>query len=354
MQALISALFVPGVQARPASAIGAELELIPVHRHTRERVAIQSVRGAPGMTDVLRAAADARATGARNRWIETVDAFGAPAWSIENEGRISFEPGGQIEISSVVYPSAEELIAFLQSAVSHIRRAGAAFGVELLAVGVDPYNDIDGIPAQLSAPRYDLMARHFDTIGPAGIRMMRQTASLQLNIELGPRPLERWRLLNSLAPYLTAALANSRSYGGRDSGYASYRALLWQQLDPSRTGLAYAAADPVGEYAKFAQNADRILSDDALHLTTLFPEVRPRGYFEIRSMDSVEPERAARAIRFISALTLDPGASAAALDLMGEPDPSLWTAAARYGMGDVVMAATIRQLERIAGVSISE
>lgn len=348
MRELVAELFTPHGARRPDSAIGAELELIPVDSRTRHRVGINAAPGHTGTAEVIRAVA-------LNRdWTETTDPYGAPAWNVTG-GRIAYEPGGQIEVSSPVCASAGELISFLHGVIDPLRTSAAAAGVELLAVGVDPYNSIEQVGVQLHAPRYDSMAGHFDLVGPAGIRMMRQTASLQINVELGPRPFERWRLLNSLAPYLTAAFANSRVYAGHDTGNASHRALLWQQLDPSRTGMPYDAADPIGEYVTFANTATRIMndnSDDAVHLTTLFPEVRPRGYFELRSIDAVELDRAALAIHFVSALTLDERATRDALDLLGEPDPAILHTAATAGRDDALIAARIRELGQIAGVAI--
>lgn len=353
MRDLVAALFAPvstaGATPRSNAAIGAELELIPVHSESKGRVRIHGEPGRPGAAEVIRAA-----TGMTRGLSETVDAYGAPAWDITAGGRISFEPGGQIEISSPVCDSADALVQFLRGIVGQLRLAAAGFGIDLLAVGVDPYNSIDRVQAQLHAPRYDAMALHFDSIGPAGVAMMRQTASLQISVELGPRPFERWRLLNALAPYLTAAFANSRLHAGRDTGHASHRALLWQQLDRSRTGLAYSATDPVGAYTTFAERAARILSDDAAHLTTLFPEVRPRGYFEIRSIDSVELHRAAQAIRLVSALALDNSATAAALELLGDPDMAMLYRAATAGRADRLIRSRLKQLETIAGVAIPE
>ena len=103
-----------------------------------------------------------------------------------------------------------------------IRDAMSKEAIELLARGVDPYNDIKDVPLQLGRDRYARMTRYFDSIGPSGVQMMRQTAALQINLERGNDPKERWRLLNSLAPVIVAlfAIAPVRSTEGR----ASYRA----------------------------------------------------------------------------------------------------------------------------------
>lgn len=341
LSALVAALFRPSDPPRPSGAIGAELELIPIHSASRRRaLPVADARG-PGTVDVVRLAAG------QAGWTESSDAYGAPSWRTGNSamgGRISYEPGGQLEISSPVFDSADALIAFLTNTVGALRAAAREHGIELLAVGVDPFNSIDDVPLVLHAPRYDRMTAHFERMGPSGIRMMRQTASLQVNVELGPRPLERWRLLNALAPYLTAAFATSRVYVGETTDYASYRAWLWQTLDGSRTGVPYDADDPIGAYTQFAAAATRILDDDAAHLTTLFPEVRPRGYFELRSLDAMELDDAARAIRLIHALVTDEERARAALEMVGDPDAALLATAARDGLRNATLRSRVDAL----------
>jgi glutamate--cysteine ligase len=181
--------------------------------------------------------------------------------------------------------------------------------------------------------------------------MMRQTASLHVSVELGPSVMDRWALLNSLAPYLTASYANSSIYAGATTGYASYRSRLWQTLDNTRTGLPFDQVDPIGAYARFASRAGRILDDDRAHLTTLFPEIRPRGYFEIRSLDSMEPDRIEAALMFISGLIHDPGAAASAQQVLGAPDAALLGRAAEYGRSDPFINARLESLEKIAAES---
>lgn len=341
LHTLVDALFQPALARQAPGAIGAELELIPVHAATRRRALPLADDRGGGTIDVVRLA------GGRHGWREATDRYGAPSWHIgraPRAGRISYEPGGQIEISSPVFDAPDALIGFLAGTVTALRGAADDKGIELLAVGVDPFNPIDDVPLVLHAPRYDRMTAHFERIDPAGVRMMRQTASLQINVELGPHPLERWRLLNAIAPYLTAAFATSAAYAGRATGYASYRAHLWQRLDPSRTGIPYDATDPVGAYARFAATAARILDDDAAHLSTLFPEVRPRGYFELRSLDAMEPDVAGRAIRLVHALVANEDRARAALAIAGDPDRALLPIVARAGMQDTTIRARVDAL----------
>ena len=116
---------------------------------------------------------------------------------------------------------------------------------------------------------------------------------------------------NGLAPIIVALFANSRQYAGQRTEWASYRAQLWMTLDASRTGIVYDQASPHLRYFAFALDATAMRSggaagyrtfrdwmadstvsrDDWLfHLSTLFPEVRAKEFFEMRSADTIEPD----------------------------------------------------------------
>jgi glutamate--cysteine ligase len=56
------------------------------------------------------------------------------------------------------------------------------------------------------------------------------------------------------------------------------------------------------------------------HLTTLFPEVRPRGYFEVRSCDALPPEWYAAPLAFIAGLAYGPDRGRTAWEIAGAPD----------------------------------
>jgi glutamate--cysteine ligase len=229
-------------------------------------------------------------------------------------------------------------------------------GIELLARGVDPFNDIDAVPLQLHRDRYTGMTRYFDSIGPSGVQMMRQTAALQINLERGGDPKSRWRLLNGLAPIVVALFANSTQYGGKSTGWASYRARLWRTLDPSRTGIIYDDAHQAERYLAFALDAiamrgrgdgvayrafrawmsePSINRDDWLfHLSTLFPEVRPKEFFELRSADTIEPDALAAPVVFVTGLVYHDEIAHRATELIGAPSEKMLERAGRLGLAD--------------------
>ncbi|HST07180.1 MAG TPA: glutamate-cysteine ligase family protein [Gemmatimonadaceae bacterium] len=340
-------LFAPSRSANPR-AIGIELELIPLLTSTRRPATAVTSDGTVSTADVL-----AR-LGAVDGWTEQKADGDPSAWLVPDGSRISFEPGGQIEISSPPQASASTLISQTRILVTRLRAKMAEDGIELVARGVDPYNDIAATPLQLHRERYTRMTRYFDGIGPSGVRMMRQTAALQINLEHGDDPPARWRLLNALAPIVLALFANSRDYAGKPTGWSSYRSQLWRTLDPSRTGIPYAEEDPAARYLAFALDAGAMRASDTLprsfrewmrdpsvniddwsfHLSTLFPEVRPKEFFELRSADTIEPEFLAAPVVFVTSLVYDAGSARKAVELLGAPSANLLERAGRDGLRD--------------------
>jgi dimethylhistidine N-methyltransferase/glutamate--cysteine ligase len=301
-------------------------------------------------------------------WIEEVSPKGTPRFRIPGRGTVSFEPGGQIEFSTAAAePSA--VLRVLREVVQPLRNRALENGIVLLDSGLDPYNDITTAAPQLFAERYARMARYFDSIGPAGIRMMRQTAAFHLNFDFGDQNMLRWRVLNAAAPFLTAMFANSRRYAGTDTGFASARAMTWRSLDPARTGILPAGPVAEDEYLDFALNAPAMLlesepgrypafierwtagnvtmEDWHEHLTTLFPDVRPRGYLELRCIDAMPPAMYSAPIVLVSGLLYDRESLATANDLLGSPNRDLLPVAAAAGLSDDGIRGVARDLVAI-------
>jgi glutamate--cysteine ligase len=346
----------------PRRRIGAEVEFIPVETLTGRRCGIDS-------EEVTSTLPFLRRFGSRQGWREGRTSKGTPCFGIPDGGALTYEPGGQLEYSSPPCRSATSLLALLRSVVLPLRAAAAGEGIDLLATGIDPFNSIEQAPLLVTAKRYQLMAEYFATLGPAGARMMRQTASFQINLDFDEEPWFRWRVLNALAPYVTAIFANSPIYGGTPTGYQSTRAAVWRQVDRSRTGIPFDDARPVECYCDFALDAPAMLVPTAdgyrsftewlslanpslddwhEHLSTLFPEVRPRGHLELRSADAVPPAWFAAPLAFTAGILYDPEALRTTDDLLGIPEPDLLDRAAQYGIHDPVIQGTAAQLFEIA------
>jgi len=239
----------------------------------------------------------------------------------ETPGRYTFEPGGQLEYSTPAHRTLAALDADVSSALDPLRVAARAQGIELDSVGLAPRFGPENVGLRRPTSRYVAMDRYFARLGPWGPWMMRCTASLQVNLDLGRAATgaERWRLANLLSPVLVAAFANSAADLPDGTPLVSGRAWIWSRLDPGRTGalgggaamippwteyLAFALGAPVmfdadtrpvrradGSVPRFSQwwadfGTDApTVADWRAHLGALFPDVRPRGWLEVRPVD---------------------------------------------------------------------
>lgn len=363
---LTEQVFRPPPDAAPIRrCVGAEVELLAVDALTGRPCPLEPVPDGTAATLPL-----LRSFGARQGWTEERTPKGAPCFRVPGGGIICFEPGGQLEYASPAFPSASLLIDQLRAVVLPLREAAGAEGISLLSVGIDPLNPVESVPLQLASERYSRMAEHFARIGPAGARMMRQTASFQVSLDFDDVPRARWRLLNALAPWLTAIFANSPTYAGEDTGHRSYRAHCWRALDPRRTGLPYDDRCPVEAYLEFALGAPAILlpavrdeyrpfrdwlrsasptiAEWEAHLSTLFPDVRPRGHVEVRACDAVDAAWYPAPLALLTGLSYDPRALRAALDLLPAPDIGLLERAGRLGLEDPVTGSLAGDLVDLA------
>jgi glutamate--cysteine ligase len=365
------ALSAPPVPQR----VGAEIEFIAVNALDR---AVAPLDG----SDRASVLAAVRSLGRRLAWVEGRSSKGAPWFRLPSGGLVTFEPGGQIEYASPAQRSVSDLLDDLTSTATSLQAECGEHGIELLTYGLDPVNDAERAPLQIDGRRYRRMDAHFARIGSAGARMMRQTASLQIAVDIGADGGSRWRLLNALAPVLIATFANSKRYADKETGFASYRAETWRRTDTSRTGV-FMGKDPISEYADFALRAPAILlggdKEPALpfehwlgagasvtqwteHLGTLFPEVRPRGYFEVRSIDAVPPSHWPAALALVAGVSYDLCAGREAAEVLGPADLNLLARAGRYALTDrklrsmsrEVAAAAIRGCERLGPSFIAE
>src|SRR5579875_1929583 len=295
---------------------------------------------------------------------------------------VTVEPGGAVELSG---PPADGVAAAIEAMTADqavLRKAFAAAGLGLVLLGADPLR-----PAKRINPgaRYQAMEQFFaatDT-AVAGAAMMTSTASVQVNLDAGPQSgwAARVRLAHALGPTMIAIAANSPLLGGEFSGWLSTRQRVWGQLDAARCGPVLAASgdDPGTDWARYALKAPVMLvhNPDAVpvthyvpftdwadgrallggrrptvadldyHLTTLFPPVRPRGWLEIRYLDSVPSDTWPAVVFTLVALLDDPVAADVAAEAV-EPVAAAWDTAARVGLGDRRLYAAANRCVAIA------
>lgn len=345
--------------ARPR--VGVEVEAIPVDSVTRRPIPPEASDGGRSLVPRLRAWAR------ENGWVEGRNYAGAPAFTTPRGGTVSFEPGGQIEYASAPRGDLAALDDEIVGVFAPLARALAVEGVALVARGVDPETPLAEARLHLGGERYRRMADHYARRGPWGRRMMRQTAALHLNVDATGPPLESWRAATNAAPALLAAFANSPRVEGGPSGHRSARAAQWRALDPGRTGLVATGPDPEGEYLDFALGADAFLlgppdaparpfrawldraepPDWTRHLSTLFPEIRPRGYLEIRCVDALPLRWVAVPAALLVGLLFDADARRTAAALPA-PAPDLLERAGRLGLADPEVARRVARIFDLA------
>ncbi len=79
--------------------------------------------------------------------------------------------------------------------------------------------------------------------------MMFRTATVQVNLDFGDEAdmVRKMRVGLALQPVATALFANSPFTDGKPNGFQSYRAEMWRDTDPDRTGLLpFAFEDGMG------------------------------------------------------------------------------------------------------------
>jgi carboxylate-amine ligase len=108
----------------------------------------------------------------------------------------------------------------LQAAV-----AAEAEGVRVVAAGVHPFSPAEGY-AFTDAPVYDELRAQY--------RALAETQAIfGMHVHVGvPEGVDRVRVANVARlylPHLLALTASSPLYGGRDTGYASFRSLVWRR-----------------------------------------------------------------------------------------------------------------------------
>jgi len=137
---------------------------------------------------------------------------------------VTVEPGGAIELSGPPEDGIVAAIGSMNNDQAVLRKAFADVGLGLVYLGADPLR----VPRRVNpGARYVAMEDFFTSSDSeaAGARMMTSTASIQVNLDAGPRAgwAARVRLAHALGPTMIAIGANSPMLGGEFTGWVSAR-----------------------------------------------------------------------------------------------------------------------------------
>lgn len=290
-------------------------------------------------------------------------------------GRVTFEPGGQLEVSSLPQAGAAAACAATERDLATLEPFLAAAGVVLSGVGFDPFRPPRRV---VDAPRYRAMEAFFDADSDTGRRMMCSTAAVQVNVDPGPDPARTWRLAHTLGPVLAGSFANSPLTPAGPTGWCSSRLATWFFLDGTRT-MPVGGADPAAAWERYAlaarvmlvRRSERdfhpmlqplsfagwmadgwedtwpTLDDLDYHLTTLFPPLRPRGFLELRMVDAL-PEPWWRVPVAVAAVLLDDQEAGMVAAAAATPAAGLWATAAREGLAHPVIGEAAQRCFAVA------
>lgn len=290
--------------------LGLEYERLPVNKYTKETI---SYYGDFGVCEILKEFAKI------DNWDYLLD---------ENEiiglkklhNTLTLEPGAQVELSIEPQTSVQELKSTIDEINYTLEDCFDKYSVKLLNYGVYPkttYKNIKLIPKK----RYKYMADYL--WGILSDVMMRETAGIQVGIDFKDEQdaISKFNLATKISPFMTAMFANSKTRGGVDTGYKSFRALAWLNTDSERCGFGTDFREDIGfvdyikkvlkvpviyivrdgeylnvngkiNFEQFIKDGwegyDAELDDFKLHANLYFPEVRLRNFIEIRNHDCVE------------------------------------------------------------------
>jgi glutamate--cysteine ligase len=310
----LEAYFHDAAKPRERWRVGTEYEKVGIVRETGKAIPYSGKRG---VEFILRELAE------RFGW-QPEEQDGHIIALSRDKAQITLEPGGQIELSGEPCESIHCAHAEFTQHIRELLEVTEPLGIIFLGLGMQPVSRVEEIE-WVPKPRYRIMGPYMLKVGRLGQRMMKQTATVQANIDFSDErdAMAKFRAGMGLAPILIAMFANSPISDGEVNGYKSFREHIWTDTDKSRTGLLkfaflpeasfshyveYALDVPMyfivrkknyidmtgvtfREFLRYGRHGERAtLEDWHDHLTTLFPETRIKRYLEIRSADSQPPE----------------------------------------------------------------
>jgi len=235
---------------------------------------------------------------------------------------VSLEPGGQFELSGAPLDDLHQTCDEVHLHLEQVREVADEIGVGMMGLGASPKWSREETPI-MPKGRYGIMMEYMKKKGSMGLDMMFRTCTIQVNLDFENEAdmAQKMRVALALQPIATALFANSPFLDGKPNGFLSYRAHVWTDTDPDRTGLLpfvfedgfgyerwvdYALDVPMyfvyrdGNYIDVSGLSFRdflegkleplpgekpTLSDWADHLTTIFPEARVKSFIEMRGAD---------------------------------------------------------------------
>jgi len=238
-------------------------------------------------------------------------------------GSITLEPGGQLELSGAPLENLHQTCKETGAHLNQMKHVISDLEIGMLGLGFQPIWGRDDI-SWMPKGRYKIMREYMPKRGNLGLDMMLRSCTVQVNLDYADERdmVRKFRTSLALQPVATALFANSPFKDGKLSGLKSTRAHVWTDTDPDRCGVPEIVFDSGFGYEAwidyildvpmyFLHRGDDYLDVSGLsfaefmagrltgfegqypllhdfedHITTAFPEVRLKGYLEMRGADS--------------------------------------------------------------------
>lgn len=271
---------------------------------------------------------------------------------------VSVGAGAQLACS--VGPSAH--VASLLEAIEvfdrevHVAAGELGRDYTLLAEGYNPTVsgplDVSLVPET----RYALMNAFLSQTGRYARDAMRCSCATEVTLDYGDEAdaADSYRLAVALTPLTMFLTDNTRSFRGSDARHTPRmtRSLVWEEVDPKRCGVIPGTFDgrfTFETYVSWLEGLEPILFTDSLGTTTstgsqtvgdvlrsralsgseivrlydmALPDVRLRGYIELRQADAMRPRYAAAYAAFLKGIFYNDESFSAARELVGRVSES--------------------------------
>ncbi len=289
--------------------MGLEAELIGVYEKTGEAVPYAGGNGIEGiLQDLIQFF----------HW-EPIEEAGKIIALKRDTSEIHLEPGGQLELSGTPFSKLKDNLKEIQNYYEELKNVSQGKGIAWVELGSQPFSSLSSI-SWVPKTRYQIMRDYFSKKGGLGHSMMKQTATLQANLDYSCEEdaMKKLRTAMVLAPVMIGLFANSPILDGHFKNAMSTRAIAWQNTDSDRCGLIseILVDEPrFQDYLKYLERVPVIFMlregrwislpsisfkrfleggyshflpeeiDWELFLTSIFTEARLNPFVEIRSAD---------------------------------------------------------------------
>lgn len=251
-----------------------------------------------------------------NGWKLISEEDGYPLGLEKDGSTITFEPGGQMEISLKTFERIQDVQAAYQEIIDDIYTQLMPSQM-LVTIGYHPKTKIEELPI-LPKKRYGMMFEYFKTHGAKSHNMMKGTSSTQVSIDYINEEdfIKKYRVAHFLAPVLADIFDSTPVFEGEIYAKENARVAIWAETDPPRSKLVPGTLSTKFDFKSYAvyllDVAPIFISKDGKEIFTreatlrellkeytftekelehimsmVFPDVRLKKFIEIRMADAL-------------------------------------------------------------------